>query len=66
MRCQICNRETDNWFKNKRTGEYESICNKCRKEIMDCNRLYDDFEEDDIDDGMSFEEFLSYLKEIEK
>ena len=65
MRCQICNQITDNYTKNKQTGKYESICSKCRKEIMDCNRLYDDFDEDLIDDNMTFEEFLDYLKEVE-
>lgn len=64
MRCQICNQETENFSKNKYTGKYESICSKCRKEIMDCNRLYDDIDEDVVDDNMSFNDFLNYLKEI--
>ena len=33
MRCQICNRETNNLSKNKYTGKYESICNKCKSLI---------------------------------
>lgn len=62
MRCQICNRETNNWSKNKKTGEYESICSNCRRSILDCNSLYTDFDEDLIDDDMSEEDLLTLLE----
>lgn len=62
MRCQICNRETNNWSKNKKTGEYESICSSCRRSILDCNSLYTDFDEDLIDDDISEEDLLTLLE----
>lgn len=65
MRCQICNRETENWSKNSRTGKYESICNKCRSAIIDANSYYTNFDEDLIDDDMTESEFLEYLKEVD-
>lgn len=66
MRCQICNRETNNFVKNKKIGKYESICSKCNYEIIEANRFYTDFDEDLIDVDMSEEEFLDYLKEVDK
>lgn len=48
MRCQICNRETDNFYKDK-DGQYVSICNTCKSAVRDSTRLYGDlpFDEDD-------------------
>lgn len=66
MRCQICNRITDNWCRNPKTGKYESICNKCRASIIDANSYYTDIDEDLIDVDMSEEEFLNYLEEVDK
>lgn len=63
MRCQICNRETNNWTKNKYTGEYESICGKCRRSVLDANSYYTDFDEDLVDQDMSEEELLIMLEE---
>lgn len=63
MRCQICNRETNNWTKNKHTGEYESICGKCRRSVLDTNSYYTDFDEDLVDQDMSEEDFLTILEE---
>lgn len=34
MRCQLCNAITEDYQLNKKTGERESICEKCR-EIVD-------------------------------
>lgn len=63
MRCQICDRETNNWTKNAQTGKYESICGKCRRAIVDTNSYYTDFDEDLIDQNMSEEELLVMLEE---
>lgn len=47
MRCQICNRETDNWQRDK-DGHYISICSRCRTLIREATNIYQDFDEDDI------------------
>jgi len=62
MRCQICNKETDNWSLNKLTGKYESICNECKNHITSTKKYYTDFENcDDIED-LSCEDFITFLK----
>lgn len=62
MRCQICNKETDDWTLNKQTGKYESICNDCRKQINKAKRFYTDFENCDNLDDLKSEEFITFLK----
>lgn len=47
MRCQICNRETNNWQKDK-DGHYVSICSRCRTIVRETANIYQDFDEDDI------------------
>lgn len=65
MRCQICNRVTNNWKKNKHTGKYESICNKCQNIINSCTLQYEDFTDALIADIEEDErDFLTILKEI--
>lgn len=66
MRCQICNRETNNWTKNKQTGEYESICNRCRNAVADITAMYQDMDESVIDaDYLSDEDVLAVLREVD-
>lgn len=65
MRCQICNRETDNYSLNKLTGKYESICSRCRVVIRDTNSYYQSFNNCDSLDEMPKEEFLDYLREVD-
>lgn len=66
MRCQICNRETNNWTKNKQTGEYESICNRCRNAVADITAMYQDMDESVIDaDYLSDEDVLAVLREAD-
>lgn len=65
MKCQICNRETDNFKKNKQTGKYESICNVCQNIIRGTDAVYQDFEEDILDVEVAEKDFLEFLKELE-
>ena len=65
MRCQICNKETESWSLNKKTGEYESICSKCRRVIIDTNSYYKNFENCDNLDELDDKEFIDYLKEVD-
>lgn len=62
MRCQICNRETENWEFNKSTNKYESICNVCKNAIRGTTYYYTDFEEDVIDADLSEEDLLTILE----
>lgn len=62
MRCQICNKETDNWELNKFTGKYESICNDCKTHINRTKKFYTDFENCDNLDDLNSEEFITFLK----
>lgn len=67
MRCQICNRETENWQKNRYTGKYESICDRCKKSIRDVTSYYTDVDEPILvaeDDGTDVD-VLTILKEID-
>lgn len=48
MRCQICNSETDNFEKNKITGVFESICDKCKKKLFQDRRRYFDITQEDL------------------
>lgn len=59
MRCQICNKETNNWTKNKHTGQYESICGECRRAILEASWFYEDVDEQELSD----EDFLTVLEE---
>ena len=63
MRCQICNRETNNWSKNKQTGKYESICGSCRRAVADMTSYYTDMDDEVIDRDMSEDELLTILEE---
>lgn len=63
MKCQICNRDTDNWSKNPRTGKYESICNTCKNIIRTTTYYYTDFEEDVINLIDDEDSLLELLKE---
>ena len=47
MRCYICNKEP-NSFRRDPDGKFVSICAQCRQHIYDCNRLYQDIEDEDI------------------
>ena len=48
MRCQICNSETDNFEKNKITGQFESICDRCKKKLFQDRRRYFDITQEDL------------------
>lgn len=63
MKCQICNKETDNWSRNPKTGEYESICNTCKRIIRTTTYYYTDFEEDVINAIDDEESLLTLLEE---
>ena len=66
MRCQICNRETNNWSKNKQTGKYESICNRCQNAVLDITSMYKDMDESVLDaDYLSDEDVLAVLREAD-
>ena len=66
MRCQICNRETNNWSKNKQTGKYESICNRCQNAVLDITAMYKDMDESVLDaDYLNDEDVLAVLREAD-
>ena len=66
MRCQICNRETNNWSKNKQTGKYESICNRCQNAVLDITAMYKDIDESVLDaDYLGDEDVLAVLREAD-
>ena len=67
MRCQICNRETDNWQKNKYTGKYESICDRCKKSIKDVTSYYTDIDEPILinEDELTDADVIQILKEYD-
>ena len=67
MRCQICNRETDNWEKNKHTGKYESICDRCKRSIKDVTSYYTDIDEPILvnEDELTDVDVLEILKEYD-
>lgn len=67
MRCQICNRETDNWEKNKHTGKYESICDRCKKSIKNVTSYYTDIDEPILvnEDELTDVDVLEILKEYD-
>ena len=67
MRCQICNRETDNWQKNKHTGKYESICDRCKKSIKDVTSYYTDIDEPILvnEDELTDADVIQILKEYD-
>lgn len=48
MRCQICNSETENFERNKLTGVFESICDKCKKKLFQDRRRYFDITQEDL------------------
>lgn len=58
MRCQICNRDTNNWRKNPKTGQYESICSYCQNIIDDSKNYYSNFDEAEVESHGSFLKFL--------
>ena len=62
MRCQICNKETNNWSNNKHTGEYESICGSCRRAVADMTSYYTDMDDVVVDADMTEEELLVILE----
>lgn len=67
MRCQICNRETDNWEKNKHTGKYESICDRCKRSIKNVTSYYTDIDEPILvnEDELTDVDVLEILKEYD-
>lgn len=48
MRCQICDCETENFEKNKLTGIFESICDKCKRKLHQDRRRYFDMSQEDL------------------
>ena len=48
MRCQICDSITDNFKKNPLTGQFECICDNCRKKIAQARRRYFDITQEDV------------------
>lgn len=66
MRCYICNRETDN-LRRDPDGKLVSICSVCRKYIYDCNRLYEDITDEDIQLlKMTKKDFIKECKHVSK
>lgn len=68
MHCYICDRETNN-FRRDPDGKYVSICSVCRKEIRDCNKLYKDIDEEELDlkiASMSPIELIEYIDKDQK
>lgn len=48
MRCQICDSITENFKKNPVTGEYECICDNCKKKMYQYRRRYFDITQEDL------------------
>lgn len=66
MRCQICNKPTTNFEKSEYTGQYESICNKCKNLIRSTKIRYTDIEETLLDrDDLTDVEVQQLLKGID-
>ena len=65
MHCYICDRETDS-FKKDFDGRYVSICSECRESIRECNKIYKDVDEDDVDIKLLSMSSLDLIKYIDK
>ena len=47
MRCECCDKETTNFFKDA-DGKWHSVCNKCLSATKEILPHYDDFDDDDV------------------
>lgn len=65
MRCYCCDKETDN-LRRDPDGTFISICSTCSKIIRDCNRLYEDIDEDELDLKLAKMSSYEFIKELDK
>lgn len=66
MHCYICDRETNN-LRRDPDGKLVSICHTCLEAIRDCNRKYEDINEEDLKlSKMSGLELIKYIERKDK